>query len=282
MIENDGDMLSYNPYQYRCCQHNVAFAWPYFAEHLFMATPGDGLAAVLYAPSTVRAKVGTGGQQIEIEEQTNYPFSDEISFQLRTNQDVQFPLALRVPGWSGRPSLMLNGDSLLIQHVRKRWLIVDRLWHNGDQLTLSLPMHITATVWTKNKGSVSVNRGPLTYSLKIAERWQRYGDQDWPAYEVYPASAWNYGLIIDPNRPDATIQVARVSRDLPSQPFAPEEAPIDLRAKGKRVSNWMQERNGLVGLLPGSPVTEGSSEEEITLIPMGCARLRISAFPQVH
>src|SRR5205085_10483351 len=32
MIENDGDMLSYNPYQYRCCQHNVAFAWPYFAS----------------------------------------------------------------------------------------------------------------------------------------------------------------------------------------------------------------------------------------------------------
>ena len=69
MMENKGDMLSYNPYQYRCCQHNVAHAWPYFAEHLWMATPGNGLAAVLYGSSRVKAKVGRG-QEVTIAETT--------------------------------------------------------------------------------------------------------------------------------------------------------------------------------------------------------------------
>ena len=45
---------------------------------------------------------------------------------------------------------------------------------------------------------MSVDRGPLTYSLKIGERWQPYGsDPTWPAYEVFPTTAWNYGLVLN-------------------------------------------------------------------------------------
>ena len=58
MIQNGGDMLSYSPHRYRCCQHNVSWGWPYYAEHLWMATPDNGLSPVLYAASEVTAKVG--------------------------------------------------------------------------------------------------------------------------------------------------------------------------------------------------------------------------------
>jgi DUF1680 family protein len=281
LIENDGDMLSYNPYQYRCCEHNVAFAWPYFAEHLFMGTPDNGLAAVLYAPSLVTAKVGNS-EQVEIREDTQYPFSGEISFHFKTARDVRFPFAIRVPGWSRQPSLRINGALLAAPDSGRGWLVIDRLWQNGDQLTLNLPMHITATVWAKNHGSVSIGRGPLTYSLKIAERWQQYGEQKWPAYEVFPASAWNYGLLVDPHHPEASIELSVRSSKLAAQPFSPDNAPIELRVKARPVLNWKQESNGLVGQLPDAAATQGSTPEEITLIPMGCARLRISAFPLVH
>ena len=56
LIENDGDMFSYNPYGYRCCQHNVSHGWPYYAEHLWMATPGNGLVAP-YFVDYVRAEL---------------------------------------------------------------------------------------------------------------------------------------------------------------------------------------------------------------------------------
>jgi DUF1680 family protein len=279
MIENDGDMLSYNPYQYRCCQHNVAFAWPYFAEHLFMATPGNGLAAVLYAPSAVTARAGDGSQ-VEVRESTNYPFDDDVSFTFKTERDVKLPLTIRVPGWSGEPSLQLNGAPVHVENAGPGWLIVDRTWQSGDNLTARFPMHTKVTTWAKN--SVSISRGPLSYSLKISEKWQSYGEQKWAAYEVYPASTWNYGLVIDPKNPESSVRVKRTSSQLAGQPFAVDSAPIELKAKARRISNWTAEQNGFVGLLPDKPATEGAAEEEITLVPMGCARLRISVFPVVE
>ena len=89
-IQNEGDMLSYDPHSYRCCQHNVAHGWPYFAEHLWMATPDNGLAAVFYAASEVTAKVGDG-QQVTLKSTTLYPFEDTIQFTISTTQARAVP-----------------------------------------------------------------------------------------------------------------------------------------------------------------------------------------------
>jgi len=273
MIQNHGDMFSYNPYQYRCCQHNVAFGWPYFAEHLWMAAAHNGLAAVFYAPSEVRAKVGNGSE-VKITEKTDYPFDEAIGFTVSTARPVRFPLSLRIPGWCDAPKITVNGTAVAAQ---KGWTIVDRTWKEGDRIQLQLPMRITLTRWTKNRDTVSVNRGPLTYSLKIGERWQRQGGTDqWPGWEVYPTTPWNYGLI------PSSVQMAQRTSSLAAQPFAADSAPITLRAKGKRIPEWKQESNGMVGEVPDGPVRSGQPVEDLILIPMGCARLRISSFPQIQ
>jgi len=143
-------------------------------------------------------------------------------------------------------------------------------------------MRLTVKVWEKNDNALSIKRGPLTYSLKIGERWQRYGGTDlWPAYEVFPATPWNYGLVVDPMNPAASFKVVRSQGALPEQPFVLDNAPIQLEAQGKRISQWRQESNGLIGSLQASPVRSDQPSEKITLVPMGCARLRVSAFPRI-
>jgi len=149
-------------------------------------------------------------------------------------------------------------------------------------------------VWEKNKRSVSVNRGPLTFSLKIGEKWVKYDGRErssekrvidevmkWPAYEVYPTTAWNYGLILDTTNPANSFEVIKKPGPVAAQPFTPEAAPIELRAKARKIPEWKIDEQGLVGVLPQSPVTSGEPMETVRLIPMGCARLRISAFPAV-
>ncbi len=281
LFDNDGDMLSYNPWQYRCCQHNVAFGWPYFAEHLWMAAQGNGLAAVLYAASTVTAKVGQG-TEVRITETTDYPFSDVVEFKLSIPEAAAFPFVMRVPGWCKNPRVQVNGKSVEVQANPLSWIMLERTWKNDDVVRLELPQTISIKVWKKNHSAVSVQRGPLTYALKIGERWERYGGtNEWAAYEVFPTTPWNYGLIVDLKNPENSFEVGKRKGALAPQPFTPENAPIELRAKGKRIPEWKLEMNGLIGALQDSPVRSDEPVEKIALIPMGCARLRVSVFPRI-
>ncbi len=281
ILENGGDMLSYNPWKYRCCQHNVSFGWPYYAERLWMATRDNGLAAVFYAPNTVSAKVASG-EKIVLREETNYPFDETVHFSLSIEKSARFPLYFRIPGWTSSARLKINGRLVSDNIQPSNWLVIERTWRNGDRIELVFPMRVTVKIWKKNKNSISVNRGPLTYSLKIGERWVRYGGTDkWPAYEVFPTTPWNYGLIVNVKEPEKSFKVIKNSGKLAYQPFSLKNAPIKILAKAKRIPGWGLEKNGLIQAVPGSPVHVNGGTETVTLIPMGCARLRVSAFPQI-
>jgi len=254
LLQNGGNMLAYDPHSYRCCQHNVSHGWPYYAENLWMATQGNGLAAVLYAASEVEARVGDG-TTVRIVEETDYPFGETVEFKLSAPRPVSFPLLLRIPSWCRDARVYVNKHLEDGQPSPLSYVVVERTWRDGDTIRLELPMQVRVTTWTRNKNAVSVHRGPLTFSLKIGERWVRYGGTDkWPAYEVYPTTPWNYGLILDAKDPARGFEVRRRVGPLPDQPFSVDDAPIELNAKARRIPEWQLERNGLVGALPESPV----------------------------
>jgi hypothetical protein len=290
-IQNGGCMFAYDPHGYRCCQHNVAHGWPYYAEEMWLATPDAGLAASLYAPSEVRAKVGSSaealakvgdGAEVTITETTGYPVDEQVTLTVATAKAVRFPLYLRVPRWCTGAKVAVNGKAVDVKAAPLSYIAIERTWSNGDSVTLELPMHLAATVWEKNQNSVSVSRGPLIFSLKIGEKWVRHGGTDaWPGFEVLPTSDWNYGLEIDPKNPEASVQVTKKEWNVAALPFALDAAPLEAKAKARKIPEWGLDRYGLVAVLQPSPARTAEPLETVTLVPMGWARLRISAFPTV-
>jgi len=279
--QNPGAELWLNPFAHRCCQHNWGHGWPYYAESLWAATPGNGLAALLYAESQVKAKVSDGTEVI-ITENTRYPFDETVTFTITTEKPVAFPLYLRVPSWCAKAELKLNGKNEYCEAQPLHYIVIEREWTNGDTLTLTLPMDIVLREWTGNHNSISVDRGPLTYSLRIKEKYVRNGGTDeWPAWEIFPGSDWNYGLAVTKDRLEKSFTV--LTREWPENdmPFTQEGVPVKLKTTAKKILEWQQDDLGLVGLLPDSPVKSGQPEETVTLIPMGAARLRISSFPVI-
>jgi hypothetical protein len=281
-FQNGGPMLHMNPHNHRCCQHNWGHGWPYFSEHLWFATPDNGLAAVLYSPSEVKAKVGSDGTEVTIREDTHYPFDEQIRLTVKTPQPVAFPVYLRVPGWCEQVDVQVNGQAVPVSAKPRSFARLDRQWREGDTVSVTLHQQVKLRHWAQNQNSVSVDRGPLTYSLKIGEQYvQKGGTEKWPAWEIHPTTPWNYGLVFDARQPAAAFEVVQRQWPASEMPFTHEGVPLELRAKAKRIPGWQADYQGLVGKLQPSPVKSAEPVETVSLIPMGAARLRIASFPVI-
>lgn len=288
-IDNSGPFLSMNPFSSRCCQHNHGFGWPYYAENLIYATPDNGIAAVLYNACQAKVKVGNG-TEVTIKEQTNYPFEEIIRFTLTTPEKVSFPLYLRIPSWCKDASIAVNGQKLGVDLISGKYAKITREWSDADEIVLTVPMTFNYRQWQVNKNSVSVDYGPLSLSLKIDEdyqqkdsrqtaigdsKWQEGADASaWPTYEIYPASPWNYALQLN-----SPISVQRKEWPFDNNPFTLTNVPLEFKAKGRLIPEWKIDEYGLCGVLPYEDAPKADTLDEITLVPMGAARLRIASFP---
>lgn len=295
-IDNSGPFLAMNPFSSRCCQHNHAQGWPYYTEHLVLATPDNGAALALYASCKATMKVGDG-QQIAIHEETNYPFDEVIRLTVQTDKEVEFPLYLRIPTWANQVQIHINGQKVTTPVTSGQYACIRRTWKNDDKVELTLPMQLSLRTWQVNKNSVSVNYGPLTMSLKIQEKyiksdsketaigdsqWQKDADaSQWPTYEIYPDSPWNYSLVLNKDNALKDFKVIKKQWPADNFPFTQESVPLEIKTVGRQIPSWKVDQYGLCHELPEADAPK-REKEEITLIPMGAARLRISAFPNTY
>ena len=257
---------------YGCCTANMHQGWPKFAAHLWMKNPGSGLVAVAYAPSSVLSEIG--GARVRIDLETEYPFSEILTFRISTDRAVRFPLKLRIPAWTSNATAVIGTDEP-ITATAGEFLLIDREWADSTELVVRFPM--TVDVERRFNGAATVSRGPLVYSLQIKEDWRRLrGENPYADWEVLPASPWNYALEMDVQDPGKTAVFE--SRPLSGNPFRSENAPVAIRVRGRRLPDWKLKDNAAAPP-PVSPVGSTEALEELLLIPYGAAKLRITEFP---
>lgn len=284
-INNTGSpwfSLSPSEPNYYCCEHNHGQGWPYFCEETWLATWDNGLCASLYAPTTVNARVGNGSS-ITVNELTQYPFSDTVQLNITATNTVSFPLYARIPQWCSNNWIQINGQTVATNSQPGSYACIQRSWSNGDQVTLNFPRQVTLQTWATNNNCVSVNYGPLTFSLQIQENWQPYGNNaaPWTEYAVYPASPWNYGLVLNSTNPAASFTVVTNPSSVATNPFSLQTTPIQLQVQAQQIPAWTLDSLYDAGTVWPSPVYSTQAVQTVTLVPMGAARLRISAFPTV-
>ena len=290
-------MLSMSPFSSRCCQHNHGMGWPYYAEHLVMATADGGLATMLYAANETSALVADG-KSVTLTETTNYPFDDTVTLTLNTGDAVAFPMYLRIPQWAEGALVKVNGVVQPASGAAGKYVCLNRQWNDGDIIELTMPMSMSANVWQQNKGCVSVNYGPLTLSLKIDEISEQHDSRDrdfvqddshwqegvdaslWPCYVLRPGSDWNYALKVD--KDNLPVEFSVVKKEWPTDdfPFTQKNVPLEFRVTGVQIPSWGYDETGMTDLLPTKYAERSNTDTPLTLVPMGAARLRIAVFPR--
>jgi hypothetical protein len=262
---------------YPCCRSNFHMGWPKLVQNSWAATADGGLAAIAYCPTVVNALVG--GRQVQVTEDTAYPFEEQVRLQISVAKTAAFPLALRIPGWCGNATITVNGK-LQLGVEAGSFFRIQRKWKNGDQVVVNLPMTIQ-TVSGPSR-SVAINRGPLVYSLRIGEDWSvRTPDPlklGFDEFEIHPTTPWNYALQLNPDSPADAFTFTNFM--MPENPFDPAQPSVAVLAQARRLPDWTIGWRGTHAFEPPtSPVASTSGLETVTLVPFGSQHMRVSWFP---
>ena len=251
--------------------------WPYFVKNSCLATPDGGIAINTYGPMEVNAMVANG-VPVTIDEQTNYPFEEQIRLNIDITKKTTFPLMLRIPEWCTKPEVLVNGKNQSGVKSGAMYTI-KRQWSKNDKVVLNFPMDIAVEKQVNN--SVSVVRGPLVYALKIKKdikNIKQHAVTGFQDTEIFPASAWNYAL--DLSNSSLTNQIKVVKSAMPVNPYDTEIGPVELKVKAKQLSSWTLDYGKSAALdVPYSPVISNNQSEEISLVPFGSENVRLSIFP---
>jgi hypothetical protein len=275
----DSNLFGLEP-NFGCCTANLHQGWPKFAAHLWMRCSDEGIAVVAYAPSSARFE--SRGVPVQATLRTDYPFRDDLRLTVSAERSVRFPLLLRVPSWAVGATIRVAGGAP--KPLRPgTFHRLSRTWEGTTEIELKFPMPVVTT--QRYHGAVSVERGPLVYALAVGENWTRiHADQphrELPHgdFEVRPTTPWNYGLWVDETDPAASITFEE--RPVGERPFSPDGAGVVAKAHARRLPQWKLE-HGWAAETPVSPLSSREAVETITLIPYGCAKLRVTEFPRLQ
>jgi DUF1680 family protein len=120
-----------------CCSGTFPQLTADYGISSYFAT-ARGLAVNLYHPSRVAWRQGAAN--VTLSQATSYPLSSEITLSLTTDRNIRFPLQLRIPAWAGPATrVSIDGKPSATPHPGA-WHTIDREWHNGDRVEISLDM----------------------------------------------------------------------------------------------------------------------------------------------
>ncbi len=153
-----------------CCPPNVMRLLATL-QHYVAATDGFGLRIHQYASGEFGGMVAGGSAAVRVS--TEYPWHGRIEVAVTATPGNSWPLSLRVPDWSGAPTLQVNGESQPAD-VRAGWVHIDRSWRVGDRVVLDVDMPVRPSTPHPRvdaaRGCVAIERGPLLYCLEQTDQ----------------------------------------------------------------------------------------------------------------
>ena len=153
-----------------CCNANGPRGFLSFLRAAVRVT-GDGTMVIdQYASSVVSAKL-PDGRTFGFDLYSPYPWDRdpwERDVRLTSRASGRCKVRLRIPAWSRKTTVTLNGKAL--PDVKPGYFAIDRDWREGDAVTIEFDLPVVAHVLDHH---VAFTRGPV-----LLVRDSRYGEGD--------------------------------------------------------------------------------------------------------
>jgi uncharacterized protein len=127
-----------------CCEGQGTRLLGSLAEHIY-SVASDGFYVNLFEPSSFSWK--RSGELLQLKMTTEFPADPKVRLQMTVSTPMKARIRVRVPSWtSGNVDLMLN-SKLAATGSPGTYVILDRTWSTGDEVSFSLPAALTLTLY---------------------------------------------------------------------------------------------------------------------------------------
>lgn len=246
-----------------CCTANFNQGWPKFALSAYMHNE-DRVISVLPLPSELKT------DDIHITLETNYPFENSLKYTVIANKDFAFEVRLPADAENVTVNGQKKDGSALAFDIKK-----------GEKCEIHITFAVTPHFVEYSYGLNYVKCGSLVFSLpieveKIMREYEQNGvERKFPYcdYELLPKSDWNYGFS------DTSLKLE--TKTVGETPFSQSNPPVCVKTNLQKI-DWGFE-DGFESVCAKTPqsLISVSDVEELSLIPYGCAKLRMTLMPFV-
>jgi uncharacterized protein len=135
-----GAHKQYFPAKWPCCSGTYPEVTADYPLDIYFHDD-DGLYVYLFTPSQVKWQ--HGAKTITVEQTTQFPLSDTMTFTVHTKRADDFALNVRVPEWAVKPAkISVNDRPMDIASTPGTFLKISRKWHDGDKVSVTFPMSL--------------------------------------------------------------------------------------------------------------------------------------------
>lgn len=166
-----------------CCPGNVTRFMASIPQYMY-ATQADDVFVNLFANSS--ADIETEDNKVNISQSTEYPWNGKVIFTVNPEQEKEWALRLRIPGWAGEKpvptdlysytakatspyTITVNGSKADVM-TGNGYATLKRTWKAGDRVELTLPMEVRRIAAHDNvaddRGKLAIERGPVMFCLE--------------------------------------------------------------------------------------------------------------------
>ena len=243
-----------------CCVLNAGRLMPYYVEGMWMKTiDDDGVVALLFGPCKVKTSISNTA--VEITEETDYPFSDEIIFTVNPIKPIKFLFIIRKPHACKDVNVEFPSKAKIIE--TDDFISIDKIWEKGEQIHVKFNFEIQcinqpASKSVKNKGAY-FKRGALVYALAFNHKIKtvkEYQNSGFYRYKITANNSKSWKLRLNTN----------------------DKFKFISNLNGNMKHPWDKP----VVKLEGTLRNKKNQKESVELVPMGNTIFRRVTFPKIN
>jgi DUF1680 family protein len=178
----DGRDLRWDRASLECCPPNLVRFLASMPVYIYAQDPKDAIFVNLYVSSETTFDVA--GKSLGLAVKSEMPWGGKSDIRVSAKDDVKGTIKLRIPGWARNQPvpgslysytgkvempvrIAVNGASILATPDKTGYVSIDRVWKNGDVVSVEFPMPVRRVVADTRvkeaRGRVAIERGPVVY-----------------------------------------------------------------------------------------------------------------------